>query len=295
MADLNELLEEAAGQCGALSDELDDTVSTIKELVERANDVWETVSKGGEEVHGQLQDLTEKLDAAEEAVENAAAQTGNELDGLGGKAAEVRTNVGELLQKVQGDLTELETLKNELQQTLVSDVQGVGTDVSDLTSKVQTVQQGIVRQLQEAGQKIDALRTTLDSARVELQEKQAGWTEAVNTLEETAREQTQEWVTGLQTLLAGQSHAMLNLANRMITNHNQTMENLKAKFATEVAQHVADAITPLRESLERLGALSASRSGDLSTRSEEVLQRVRAALPVLEELKTAFESSDRLE
>lgn len=295
MADMNELLEEAAGRCSALSDELDDTVNGIKQLVERANDVWEAVSKGGEEVHGQLRDLAGKLDAAEEAVEGAAGQAGSDLDSVGSKAAEVRANVGELLQKVQGDLTELETLKNELQQTLASDGQGVATDVSDLTSKVQTVQQGIAKQLQEAGQKIEAFRASLESARTELVEKQTTWTEAVDRLEEAARQQTQEWVTGLQTLLAGQSHAMLNLANRMITNHNQTMEKLKTKFATEVAQEIAAAITPLRDSLERLGSLAAARSGDVSTRSDEVLQRVRAALPVLEELKTVFETSSRLE
>jgi len=295
MAEMNELLEEAAGRCSALSDELDDTVSGINELVERANDVWEAVSKGGEEVHGQLRDLAEKLDAAEEAVEGAAGQTGNDLDSVGSKAAEVRANVGELLQKVQGDLTELETLKNELQQTLADDGQGVATDVNDLTTKVQAVQQGIAKQLQEAGEKVDAFRTSIESARTELLAKQADWIETVDRLEEAAREQTQAWVSGLQTLLAGQSHAMLNLANRMITNHNQTMEKLKAKFATEVAQNIATAITPLRDSLERLGSLAASRSGDLSARSEEVLQRVRAALPVLEELKTVFESSDQLE
>ncbi len=295
MADMNELLEEAAGRCSALSDELDDTVNGIKQLVERANDVWEAVSKGGEEVHGQLRDLAGKLDAAEEAVEGAAGQAVSDLDAVGSKAAEVRANVGELLQKVQADLTELETLKNELQQTLASDGQGVATDVSDLTSKVQTVQQGIAKQLQEAGQKIEAFRASLESARTELVEKQTTWTEAVDRLEEAARQQTQEWVTGLQTLLAGQSHAMLNLANRMITNHNQTMEKLKTKFATEVAQEIAAAITPLRDSLERLGSLGAARSGDVSTRSDEVLQRVRAALPVLEELKTVFETSSRLE
>jgi hypothetical protein len=145
------------------------------------------------------------------------------------------------------------------------------------------------------GQKIEAFRASLESARTELVEKQTTWTEAVDRLEEAARQQTQGWVTGLQTLLAGQSHAMLNLANRMITNHNQTMEKLKTKFATEVAQEIAAAITPLRDSLERLRSLAAARSGDVSTRSDEVLQRVRAALPVLEELKTVFETSSRLE
>jgi len=295
MADMNELLEEAAGRCSALSDELDDAVSSIKELVERADDVWEAVSKGGDEVHSQLRDLTEKLDSAEGAVENAAGQAQNDLESVGTKAAEVRANVAEMLQKVESDLTELETLKGQLQETLASDGQGLGTDVNDLTAKVQTVREGIARQLQEAGQQIEAFHTALDSARTELVEKQTDWTEAVDRLEEAAREQTQEWITGLQTLLAGQSHAMLNLANRMITNHNQTMEKLKTKFAAEVAQEIAAAITPLRDSLERLGSLAASRSGDLTTRSDEVLQRVRAALPVLDELKTVFESSSRLE
>ena len=56
----------------------DGIIPTIKapfgfiRCVERADDVWEAVSKGGDEVHSQLRDLTEQLDSAEGAVENAA-------------------------------------------------------------------------------------------------------------------------------------------------------------------------------------------------------------------------------
>ncbi len=96
-------------------------------------------------------------------------------------------------------------------------------------------------------------------------------------------------------MCAGQTHGILNLANRMITDHNQAMEALKQKFAAEAAQDVANAIVPLQQALQRLGELAISESSTFKTRSEEVLQRVRAALPVLEGLKTAFETSSRLE
>ena len=57
---------------------------------------------------------------------------------------------------------------------------------------------------------------------------------------------------------------------------------------------MATSIEPLQEKLEALVALAEAKKGELSARSEEALQRVRAALPVLESLKASFESTSRL-
>jgi hypothetical protein len=101
-------------------------------------------------------------------------------------------------------------------------------------------------------------------------------------------------VRAIQELLVDQTKAMIEMANGMIERHNQSMEHLKQKFTEEAANQVAASIEPLQEKLESLVELADNKKGELSARSEEALQRVRAALPVLEELKTAFESTSRL-
>ena len=87
---------------------------------------------------------------------------------------------------------------------------------------------------------------------------------------------------------------MVDLANRMLVKHNDTMESMKSLFEAQAAQELAETIEPLQDSLERLGAVAAQRSGELSAKAEESLQRVRAALPALEEIRGVFLQSGRL-
>jgi hypothetical protein len=95
-------------------------------------------------------------------------------------------------------------------------------------------------------------------------------------------------------VLADQTTAMVDMANRALVKHNETMEALKTAFATEAAHQVAASIQPLQDSLEMLGQRAGEQGAAISARAEDALDRVRAALPVLEELKAAFEQSSRL-
>lgn len=294
MAELNELLEEAAVRCGALSDELDDTVSGVRSVVERAGQLWETLSKGGEEARNRFKELLAQIDTAEQGLEQARADAAADLDSLGTKAEAVGQGVRDLLEKVNTGLQELQQHDSQLSQGIDNQVQAVGTDFNDLAGKIQEVQQGVDTQLQQAGQAITDLQTAVGEARNELNEKTNDWTATVDQLETGAQEAARTWTTAIQSLLSDQTTAMLEMANGMLTKHNETMEQLKTKFATEAALQFAAAIEPLRDRLENLVEQAGLRRDELSARSDEALQRVRAAVPVLEQLKTAFETSSRL-
>jgi chromosome segregation ATPase len=293
-AELNELLEEASGQCSALSDDLDDTVQAVKSIVGRAEDVWEAASQGGEETRRRLSDLASRLDEAEGALEEARGEAQGALDDLSSKAESLRTRVGELLEKVNDGLTELQEHEQRVEQDVDSRMQAAATDYTELAQKVQDVKQAIDGDLQEASQAIADFRDAVGQARAALQQKHQEWAQAADDLETEATEQTEAWVNGIQDLLEGQTRAMIDAANKMIERHNQTMELLKQRFAEEAAEEVATAITPLQERLEALVELADTKKGELSARSDDALQRVRAALPVLEQLKTAFGSTEQL-
>jgi len=293
-AEINELFEEAAGQCQALSSELDDTVVGIDAMVGKASDLWETVSNGGEQVRRRFKELSDRLDAAESALANARSEAVGDLDGLASKAESLRTEVSELLGKVRDGLQELEQQQTQLDTSVGEGVQAAGTDYNDLAKKVQEAQQAIATQLEEAGQALTRFKDAIQAGRTDLATKQEAWTTALEELETAAKEGTQQWVAGVQTLLADQTTAIVDAGNRMLERHNATMDVLKTKFETEAANQVAASIQPLEDALEQLGALAGTRGGELSARSEEALQRVRAALPVLGELRAAFEQSGRL-
>jgi chromosome segregation ATPase len=294
MAEMNDLLAETEGQCSALSDELDTTVASIEAMTGKAAELCEGALRAGGQVRSRLQALATRLEAAESAIENARAEAVTDLDALAEQAEAVRTDVGDLLTHVQEGLTELEQQQVQLDEGVQEGMGDLGTGYGDLGSRVTEAQEAIGAELQEAGQKIAAFGEAVNAARADLAEKQQAWGEALDAFEQTAQEKAREWVAALQGVLADQTKGMIDLANRMLDKHNETMESMKARFETEAALQVAASIQPLQDSLERLGSVAAERSGALSAKAEESLQKVRALLPVLEEIRGVFQQSDRL-
>ena len=294
MAEMNDLLEETEGQCSALSDELDTTIASIDEMTGKASELCEGALRVGGQVRARLQALTARLEAAESAIENARAEAVTDLDALAEQAETVRTDVGDLLTKVQEDLTELQQQQTQLDEGVQEGMGAIGTDFSDLGNRVTEAQEAIGTQLQEAVQRIAAFGEAIDKARGELAEKQVAWSKALDAFEQTAQEKAREWVAAVQGVLAEQTTAMVDLANRMLDKHNETMESMKNRFETEAALQVAASIQPLQDSLEQLKAVADQRRGELSAKAEESLQRVRAALPALEEIRAVFLQSSRL-
>jgi SMC interacting uncharacterized protein involved in chromosome segregation len=277
MAEMNELLEEAEGQCSALSDELDTAVAAINSMESKADSLHEHAARG-----------------AESALSGARQEAVSDLDALAEQATALRTDVSDLVLHVREKLEELQEQQGQLDEATNESMQAMGTDVSDLGLKVQETQQTIATQLQEAGQAIDAFGKAVEAAQTALGEKQAELGTALDEFESTAQEKTREWVGALQTVLADQTTAMVDMANRALVKHNDTMEALKTAFATEAAHQVAASIQPLQDSLELLGQRAGEHGTAISARAEDALDRVRGALPVLEELKAAFEQSSRL-
>jgi uncharacterized protein YoxC len=294
MAEMNDLLEETEGQCSALSDELDTTIASIDEMTGKASELCEGALRVGGQVRARLQALTARLETAEAAIENARAEAVTDLDALAEQAETVRTDVGDLLTKVQEDLTELQQQQTQLDEGVQEGMGAIGTDFSDLGNRVTEAQEAIGTELEEAGQKITAFGEAVSKARTELADKQQAWSEALDTFEQTAQEKTREWVAAVQGVLADQTTAMVDLANRMLDKHNETMESMKNRFETEAALQVAASIQPLQDSLDQLRAVADGRRGELSAKAAESLQRVRAALPALEEIRNVFLQSSRL-
>ncbi len=72
------------------------------------------------------------------------------------------------------------------------------------------------------------------------------------------------------------------------------MVALRKKFAEEAKERLAQAAAPLRSAIEALGELAANRETALKEKSQEVLDQVRQAVRIMDDIKPALESARRL-
>jgi chromosome segregation ATPase len=294
MAEMNELLEEAEGQCSALSDELDTAVAAIDAVESRAGSLYEHASKSAAQVKARLAALVERTGAAEQALESSRQDAVSDLDALADQATGVRGAVSGLLEHVREQLQALQLQQARLDEGMNGRMQGVETDVNALAEKVQAARDAVAQELEQAGQAIERLARAVQAAHQALAERQSELDSALGALEATAEKKAGEWVGGLQKALTVEATAVVDLANRAITSHNDAMKALTIGFAVDVKGHLAGSIDPLKANLDRLKRAVEPQGALLSAKAQEALARVRDVVPVLGEIKAAFEQSRRL-
>jgi hypothetical protein len=294
MAEMNALLEEAEGRCIALSDELDTAVTAIDTVESRASALYEHASRSGAQVKARLEALAARMDVAEQALATARQGATSELDALAAQATTVRASVTGLLDHVREQLTALQLQQTRLDEATSARLSGVETDVAGLAEKVQAAQQAVAAELTEAGESVDRFSQAVHAAQASLVAQQGDLDGVLEALETSAAQKAAEWAGGIQSLLAAQTTAMVDLANRAIAGHNNTMETLQHGFAVEARNRVTASFAPLQDNLDRLARAAGRQQGLLSAQAQDAVARVRSIVPVLEELRASFEQSRRL-
>jgi chromosome segregation ATPase len=234
------------------------------------------------------------MDAAEQALAAARQGATSELDALAGEAGTVRTSVTGLLEHVREQLTALQLQQARLDEAASGRLSGVQEDVNELAEKVQAGQQAVAAELKQAGEAVDRLQDAVHTAHDSLVSQQGELDGVLEALETSATQKASEWVGGIQSLLAAQTTAMVDLANRAIAGHNNTMETLRNAFAVEARDAVTASFAPLQDGLDRLARAAGRQQGLLSAKAQEAVTRVRGIAPVLDALRASFEQSRRL-
>ena len=165
----------------------------------------------------------------------------------------------------------------------------------ELTTQVNEAAEALGQELTAAASTIDALRSAVDTARAAFGGKKGEWDHAVEELEAAVLEQSHNWVDGVQQLLADQATALVDLVNDVVDTHNSAMEELKEKFTAQATLAVGAALRELRAELVNLGQNASQEQDALTAGSDQMLAKVRDALPVLERLSAALDTAtDRL-
>ncbi|HXB56631.1 MAG TPA: hypothetical protein VN461_17820 [Vicinamibacteria bacterium] len=294
MALMNELLEEAVAQCTVLSQGTAEAAEAIGSLIDRADHLGERLTSGADQAHRLCQDLTAHLAEAEHGLEGAGRNAGSHLAELGTRAGEVRERVGHLLGAVHKDLDDLETHREHLLAELDPQVDAAGSEFEQLAHRIGDVEAATDQHLQAAGQAIHGFHDAVAAARGEVDQRKEHFHHAVQDLETTVAEQIHTLTDAIHALLNDQATHLIDMANRMLTEHNQAMAAAKKKFAEEAKERILSAAAPLRSAIEALGELAANRETALKEKSREVLDKVHEVVRILDEIKPALESANRL-
>jgi ABC-type transporter Mla subunit MlaD len=294
MALMNELLEEAVAQCTALSQQTNEAAEAIGSLIDRADHLGERLTSEADQAHRLCQDLAAHLTEAEHGLEGAGRNAGSHLAELGTRAGEVRDRVGQLLGVVHKDLDDLEAHRAHLLGDLDPQVDAAGSEFEQLAHRIADLEAATNQHLQAAGQAIHGFHDAVAAARGEIDQRKEHFHHALQDLETAVAEQIHTLTDGIHALLTDQATHLIEMANRMLTEHNQTVVALRKKFAEEAKEHIAAAAAPLSSAIETLGELAANRETSLKEKSQEVLDRVRQAVQIMEEIKPALESAARL-
>jgi ABC-type transporter Mla subunit MlaD len=291
MAELNELLDQAATEAGNLSAEIDEASDAVDTLVAKANALKDQVTAKGEEARRMLDSLKDALHQAEETLTSARGRADTSLAELGSRAVEVRGGVTRFLEKVKHSLDELETQKTRLVQDADTHAQSVEGALGELSGHMDGVAQAVDQQLTASFASVHSYRGSVETLRQQLVERKMRWDQRADELEAHATEQALVCVDGVNHVLADQSTAMVEMTNHIVEVHNTAMEDLKEKFATEARQAVATSLQALADELANLAQNAGEEKTNLTSKSDEVLGRVRAAVPILENLATTLDGA----
>jgi ABC-type transporter Mla subunit MlaD len=294
MALMNELLEEAVAQCTALSQQAADAAEALGSLVDRADHLGERLTTDADQAHRLCQDLAARLTEAEHGLEGAGRNAGSHLSELGTRAGEVRERVGQLLGAVHRNVDDLEAHRAHLLGELDPQVDAAGHEFEELAHRISDLEAAATEHLQSAGQAIHGFHEAVAAARGEIDQRKERFHHALQDLEAAVAEHVHTLTDGIHALLTDQATHLIEMANRMLTEHNQTVVALRKKFAEEVKEHIAAAAAPLSGAIETLGELAANRETTLKEKSQEVLDRVHQAVQILDQIRPALESAARL-
>jgi chromosome segregation ATPase len=294
MAELNELLEEAAGRAQDLSQDASEAIQGIQKVVGGARDLSEKVDEQTQKAVTALRAVADKLEEAESHLESEVGDTGTEMDALATRAAAVREEVAGVLEKVKGSLETLAQKRQESQDSVDASLQTAAGDVAELGTQVQERAKALGDQLDDAAEKVAELRTAVAQAQADLQGKQGQWTTALNELALTAQSETEFVGKGMTDLLSRQTTALLDLGNHVIDEHNKAMDELKAAYAQQAKDRLAAPLDALTAKLEALGELSGIAKESLGEEADNLLAKVAAALPLIDQVKAVLGLTSRL-
>lgn len=292
---INQLFEEGITRSQELSDAADEAMRAIDGMEKEAEELAQRVDAEAAEARQHIRELVSRVERSEGALEAAGNEARGSLAGLAGKSAELATEAAELLDRVKASLAELDTRREAVDADLTARMSATQDDATELAGRTQAAQTAAEDGLQHVAQALAGFRTAIDAARAELAQKQQAWAAAADELESQASAHTAAWTSGLSDLLERQSITLVEAANSMVDEHNESMKGVRTRFVEQAPEHLAEALSPLEGALGEMGQEAETLEQTLAGEADQMTHWADTAVPLVDALRAALDAAARVE
>jgi ABC-type transporter Mla subunit MlaD len=294
MALMNELLEEAVVQCTAVAGQVNEGAQALATLIERADHLADALGDEADHATRLCHELASRLLDAEHGLDEAGHDAATHLQELGARVGEVQHRVGALLSAVHRDLGELETHRAQLAGMLDNQAQSAGHELEHLARHVAEVEAATEQHLQEAGQALHAFQEAVGATQTEIHQRANEVQHAMQELEISLGHESQEIVRTVHAVLVEQGTHLIEAGNQMLSEHNHAVTTVRKQFAEHAKEEIQEAAAPLLTAMETLRDLCSGHESALKDHSQQVLERVREAVQLMDAISPALKSAEPL-
>ena len=291
---LHELLEDAIARAGAFSGHAGEAIESVTALLDRFASLDKVLAFRGEEAHGRIQDLARRLQAAEDGIEASAHEAASRLDALEAPAADVRGRVAELVATIRSETSGLEALEAEVLDRVDGGIRSADEGFGALFDRLQGLHRKAQERSGDALSSIARFRHEVALAGSEFEADTGQLLAAMADLTGSVRTEARAYADHVAALLVSQTGLLVDMGNRMLTQHNETVVPLRRTLTEEAPAQLAAALQPVQEAVTALIDACRGHESALEGQAVEILQRVDDAVGIVARLTPLLQAAERL-
>jgi len=291
---LVDLLEEATERANAFADEAREAIEFVGALVDRAGSLAEGLAAEEEKAHGCFDRLTARLEGAEGELETSGRTVRGQLDDLVGRAATVREGAEGLFSSVDAEVERLKKRKTEMLDLLEHQLASAGTDFASLSAEMDRIQAETEKGCAVALKAVGDFRHEVALARDEFKHQRASLRDSMTEVRAAALEQGRRCLETVEALIVAQTGTLIELGNRLLTEHNQTVVPIRRTLAEDAPGGLPLTLEPLAEGVQALREICDGHAESVRERASPILTKAEEALVVVERIKPALNTAERL-
>jgi uncharacterized protein YoxC len=291
---INELFEEAITRAAELAENADRGSEALGAVVDQAHAMAERVAGEVAQAQGHFQEIAARLLAAEAGLDEAGSAAAGELRALVTQADAVKTHVAAVVGRVESAVAELEAEKARLSAALDQRLEVAEQAFERLAGRLSGLRAAAEERLQGAAAAIADFRGRVASADEVFAEAEQRFFDGLDELTDLARAKAVEYVEAVDAGLDATSDLRVELANRLIEDHNESVVLLREAVAEQAVEEIGHAVRPLRAAVEALAQLCDDEAAAVAAGAAPILDKVEEALQAAARMQPVLDLAQRL-
>lgn len=291
---LNDLLTEAIAGCQELTENAGEAEEQVEAVITQSGELASKLGAEGDEVHQDIQGLMARLDAVEGERDRSDAQVTAQTDAVAQQTDAMEARVATMLTHFKDRSDEFQARQVQWATQLEGRLESSAAEMRELATDMESLQEEAARQLEEMGTALDAFNAAIDTTQQGVTDAKVELIEALVGAETFAAEVAEAHAKEIATLLNQQTDHLINFANKMLSEHNETVLAVRRKYADEATQSVTDLAEAIESAFDGLKAPVPGYETTVKTQEAAITQRVDDALDRIGRIKTVLAKASSL-